>query len=276
MNSIFLQHGTGQERANHKYKAREWVNGKWQYIYDEVTGVNDRKKANQLREQASGLDKTKDAYVRSTSHLGKWQVDQRVDNATEAERLRRQARNLETKAANKNAKIHNAKNAISKLSPSNIKNEITGANDRKKAELLDLASDMHFDRAVKAEKVKNNLNKYDPNHSYKQWANEYDHINNEIKAANRSGSRSYNAMKKAVKKENTVGAIKNLSSTVKKVNSDAKEKTTAAKSNLKKTKKENNAVSRAKKVLDELSKSYKNVPDEMNKMRNKKYANKKK
>lgn len=35
----YIMHSSkGEERKNHKYKAREWVKGKWQYIYDEKLG----------------------------------------------------------------------------------------------------------------------------------------------------------------------------------------------------------------------------------------------
>ena len=33
----------GKERENHKYKAREWVKGKWQYIYDEKLGGKEKR-----------------------------------------------------------------------------------------------------------------------------------------------------------------------------------------------------------------------------------------
>lgn len=35
MESAFLLHGMGSERADHKYSKREWKNGKWVYYYDE-------------------------------------------------------------------------------------------------------------------------------------------------------------------------------------------------------------------------------------------------
>lgn len=39
----------GEERKNHKYKAREWVKGKWQYIYDEKLGGNEKRNAEMSR-----------------------------------------------------------------------------------------------------------------------------------------------------------------------------------------------------------------------------------
>lgn len=275
MESVFLEHGLlGKERANHKYKAREWVNGKWQYIYDEVTGVNDRKNAAQLRERASGLDKTRDAHNRSVKYLGglvesldnarlkaidkgdlkkageldktatalnrkAWeQVDKRVDNANEAERLRNQARNLDTKASMKEARIHKVKNVVSNLSPSNIKKELTGENDRKRADIYNMAADMHYDRADKAERNKRNNLKYNPtNYTIKQYSIDNDHIDNEIRKTGKSDQRSLESREKAVKKENAINAVKKLPSAIKKV----------------KAKSTNNVVARAKKVLKELN-----------------------
>lgn len=48
--------GTGQERANHKYKSRQWVNGRWVYEYDldETNAANSRSNRN----NASQLDET--------------------------------------------------------------------------------------------------------------------------------------------------------------------------------------------------------------------------
>lgn len=40
----YIMHSSkGEERKNHKYKAREWVKGKWQYIYDEKLGGKEKK-----------------------------------------------------------------------------------------------------------------------------------------------------------------------------------------------------------------------------------------
>lgn len=299
MESVFLEHGlSGKERANHKYKAREWVNGKWQYIYDEATGVNDRKKAAELRERASGLDKTQDAHNRSVKYLSDltesvdnarlkaidkgdlkkageldktatalnrkaWeQVEKRVDNANEAERLRNQARNLETKASTKEARIHKVKNVVSNLSPSNIKKELTGENDRKRADIYNMAADMHYDRAYKAVNDRKNSSKYNPtNYTLKQASNNANHIINEEHNAKESMRKARDLDRIAFKKEARVAKVQNAVNSIRsKVNDISNEATKIvedrkkkADANLKKTKKANNAVARAKKVLKELN-----------------------
>lgn len=39
----------GEERKNHKYKAREWVNGAWRYIYNEKLGGNEKREFEKAR-----------------------------------------------------------------------------------------------------------------------------------------------------------------------------------------------------------------------------------
>ena len=39
MSENYLIHwAKGKEAKNHKYTAREWVNGKWQYVYNALGG----------------------------------------------------------------------------------------------------------------------------------------------------------------------------------------------------------------------------------------------
>lgn len=39
----YLAHAKGEERKGHKYLSREWIKGKWQYIYDEKLGGKQKK-----------------------------------------------------------------------------------------------------------------------------------------------------------------------------------------------------------------------------------------
>lgn len=72
-----LQHwGKGKEAQNHKYSAREWVKGKWQYIYDtankaknrvsDAIGVDERDARNRAQstynEDVIKRDKAREAY----------------------------------------------------------------------------------------------------------------------------------------------------------------------------------------------------------------------
>lgn len=62
VNGDVLQHwGKGKEARNHKYASREWVKGKWQYIYDtankaknkvsDVIGVDERDRRNEAAKE---------------------------------------------------------------------------------------------------------------------------------------------------------------------------------------------------------------------------------
>lgn len=91
----YIMHSSkGEERKNHKYKAREWVKGKWQYIYDEKLGG--RAKREFENANVRYINAVNDAKVKARTAVrvsGDW------DNSSPADALRAQKKALE--ASNK-------------------------------------------------------------------------------------------------------------------------------------------------------------------------------
>lgn len=62
--------GRGQERPNHKYKERKWVNGAWQYIYDQAGGKY-KKQANYYNDKAKRKSMYADYYNKKAKQYDK-------------------------------------------------------------------------------------------------------------------------------------------------------------------------------------------------------------
>lgn len=86
----YIMHSSkGEERKNHKYKAREWVKGKWQYIYDEKLGG--RAKREFENANVRYINAVNDAKVKARTAVrvsGDW------DNSSPADALRAQKKAL--------------------------------------------------------------------------------------------------------------------------------------------------------------------------------------
>lgn len=79
----------GEERKNHKYKAREWVKGKWQYIYDEKLGGRAKREFENANVRYINAVNDAKAKARTAVRVsGDW------DNSSPADALRAQKKAL--------------------------------------------------------------------------------------------------------------------------------------------------------------------------------------
>jgi hypothetical protein len=75
----------GSQRKNHKYTARQWVNGRWKYFYGKAKNAVGYAYGSKYRED---MDKYRDAEERAQANMWKanednWELNKKIkDNAT--------------------------------------------------------------------------------------------------------------------------------------------------------------------------------------------------
>lgn len=62
--NAYIMHG------NFKYKARKWVNGKWQYVYDDVIGVGKRRTRDLARSAMENYGRQESQAYTKYQHAG--------------------------------------------------------------------------------------------------------------------------------------------------------------------------------------------------------------
>lgn len=73
-------------RKNHKYKNRFWKNGRWQYIYDEITGENANKREMKARKIAENARKEHGSHINNYEHKYRKKYDELVIPSNKEER----------------------------------------------------------------------------------------------------------------------------------------------------------------------------------------------
>lgn len=128
----YIMHSSkGEERKNHKYKAREWVKGKWQYIYDEKLGGRAKREfenADVRFRNAQNDARAKDRYYDKTvrDHNSDAGLVERTEAALRRDKSHKNLDKSASEMLEKKDKYFNS--AIGKLD--NAKDAIKDASDK--------------------------------------------------------------------------------------------------------------------------------------------------
>ena len=152
-----LQHwGKGKEAKDHKYTAREWVKGKWQYIYD--TGKSKVKEAtNVIKDQTKSISNNVKSQSQKIYNISKDSVNKSIENATnkassEIDKLKKTKDDTQKVISEKikdvSKEVDNKVNEIKSIIEKNVKNttsnlskvdkeKISAINNKTAKEILD-------------------------------------------------------------------------------------------------------------------------------------------